>query len=64
MKNYLSILKLSADAPEELRLVDIDRVLDAANDQRCLGQFIAWLLKQSINDAVRKEVEWYLNEKE
>lgn len=45
-KQFQSILKLSADTPAQLRPCDVDRVLEAAEDQHCLDKFKTWLLAQ------------------
>ena len=45
---FTGILKLSADEPEQLRSIDIDRVLDTADDMNCEPEFVRWLLKQNL----------------
>ena len=42
---YKTILKLASDNPHSLRLVDVDRVMSAANEQGCLDDFTKWLLE-------------------
>lgn len=41
---YKSILALSADSTSLLRPCDVDRIMDAAEDQGCLKGFRSWLL--------------------
>ena len=40
---YKTILKLASDNPHSLRIVDVDRVMSAANEQGCLDDFRRWL---------------------
>jgi hypothetical protein len=51
---FESILKLSADTPDELRSIDIDRVIDAAEDQNIKVPFVQWLLNQDLQDRTRE----------
>jgi len=57
-RTYKSILKLSADYPEELRVMDVDRVMSAAFDQgpEILRGFAAWLLGNVTNSRVITEI--------
>ena len=57
-QQYESILKLSADSPEELRAMDVDRVMSAAFDQGgdVLRGFAAWLLCNVTNSLVVTEI--------
>jgi len=41
-----SVLKLAADTPADLRPVDVDRVMDAADDQGIVDEFKAWISGQ------------------
>ena len=62
LRQYKSILYLSANEPEELRPSDIDRVMDAAKDQNCQVGFRGWLLKQALKKRTRELVEDYFEE--
>jgi len=57
-QQYESILKLSADSPEELRAMDVDRVMEAAYDHgpETLRGFAAWLLCNVTNSRVITEI--------
>lgn len=59
LMQFRSILALSADAPDLLRPCDVDRVLDAAQDQRCLAEFRNWLLSQDLQDRTRTNIKTY-----
>jgi len=41
-----SIFKLAADTPADLRPIDVDRVMDAAEDQGIASEFKSWFSKQ------------------
>lgn len=56
-RRFMSLLKLSADTPEQLRKVDAYRVLEAAHNAGCFEAFANWLsgkrndLAKEITDA-------------
>lgn len=59
-QQFVSILKLSADTPAQLRPSDVDRVMDAANDAHKLKEFTAWLLKQKgLQERTIKNIKEY-----
>jgi len=49
---FTSILKLSADTPEELRSIDIRRLIDEADDQNIRANFIFWLKNQPVSERI------------
>jgi hypothetical protein len=51
---FRSILMLAADSAEKLRFIDIDRVLDAAEDQGILEGFVAWLQAHDLHPRVEE----------
>ena len=53
---FRSCLMLVADSPEELRPVDVDRVLDAAEDMCLLTEFAGWLLDHDLLPRTRELV--------
>ena len=56
-RTFKSILILSADTTELLRPVDVDRVMEAAQEMGILESFRAWLLGSNLKDATRKTVK-------
>lgn len=54
-----AILALSADAPDLLRPCDVERVLDAAQDQGCFDEFRKWLLSHDLQDRTRSNVKTF-----
>lgn len=59
LMQYRSILAVSADEPDLLRPCDVDRVLDAAQDQECLSGFCKWLLSQDLQERTRINIKTY-----
>lgn len=51
------ILQIAADSPEQLRPVDVDRVMEHAKDMGLLAEFRAWLLDQTLNDRTRATIQ-------
>lgn len=56
LMQFRSILMLSADSSEQLRACDVDRVMDAAQDQKCLEEFRQWILTQELQDRTRAAI--------
>lgn len=56
---FRNILALSADAPDLLRPCDVERVLDAAQDQGCLEGFRRWLLSEDLQERTRINIKTY-----
>lgn len=56
-RNPIMILLLSADTPEQLRPVDVERVLDEAFQEDYFEEFQRWLLQQNLKDSTRQKVE-------
>jgi hypothetical protein len=54
-----NILKISADTPEELRMADIDRVMEAAKDQGKMSEFNDWLQTTNAPDKVKARASEY-----
>jgi hypothetical protein len=52
-----SILSLAADSRKTLRASDVDRVMGAAFDQKCLAGFKKWLLSYELDGRVKQEIE-------
>jgi hypothetical protein len=59
---FRSTLGLSADSPEQLRAVDVDRVMSDAKDRGYLTEFGTWLLSQPLKEGTMKAVKSYLDE--
>jgi hypothetical protein len=59
---FRSTLGLSADSPEQLRAVDVDRVMSNAKDRGYLTEFGTWLLSQPLKEGTMKAVKSYLDE--
>ncbi|WP_224962663.1 hypothetical protein [Geomonas subterranea] len=58
-QKFQSILALSADAPDLLRPCDVERVLDAAQDQGCFDEFRKWLLCHDLQERTRTSIKTY-----
>lgn len=56
-KKFKGILKLFANKPEKLLVKDVEELLRVAEEQECLRQFKAWILKQDISAGARVRVE-------
>ena len=56
---FKAIMLLSADTPNLLRPVDVDRVMEAALDMGILDGFRAWLLESELQEATRKNVKMF-----
>lgn len=58
-QKFQNILALSADAPDLLRPCDVERVLDAAQDQGCFDEFRKWLLGHDLQERARTNIKTY-----
>ena len=58
-QQFINILKLSADTTEQLRSIDLDRIIDEASNQGVKANFIAWLKKQPTSERVHNLLENY-----
>ncbi|MBD1995370.1 hypothetical protein H6G00_01825 [Leptolyngbya sp. FACHB-541] len=54
---FQSILLLAADSPEALRSVDVDRVMEAAEEQDCLTDFRNWLLSFKLKEHTKANID-------
>lgn len=61
-QKYRSILMLSTDSPEQLRPIDVYRVLNEAKNKDCLTEFVKWLEARPISDRVRAKIQSVLKE--
>lgn len=58
-RDYLSVLKISADSPSQLRPCDVERVIDKARDiydPELFAEFVAWLEASGISDLCVAEI--------
>ena len=53
---FTNILLVVTDSPEQLRVCDVDRVMDEAAQTGNLESFHKWLLDQNLQPRVRTEV--------
>jgi len=57
LNKFQNILRLVADSPEQLRISDIVRILDEAEQNKCLQEFVNWILNQSIPEKCKIQIK-------
>ena len=56
-QKYQAILKQFAKRTKDLKVAQVKKLLDEAEQRNCLQSFKTWLLKQDISEGVRTKIE-------